>query len=306
MRSSTEARPHDDRDARPRPRRPRGDVPPPVLVEPAADGPGRRDADMVMDWFGYRLEFSGIDWVGPVLGSIIFFWGGRPFLAGAVSELRARRPGMMLLITMAIVVAYGASLATTFDWLDLEFWWELAALITIMLLGHWLEMKALGQAQSALAALADLLPDEADRIGPGGTIETVAAGCAPRRRRRARTPRRPGAGRRGDRRRRRRARRVDGHRRVASRRQGCGRPRRRRNRLDRLVDPRAGRRGRRRHDARRDPAAGRAGAVVAESRPGAGRPLRRAPLLRRRGGRPGHVRGMGRRRRHQRGDRSAR
>ncbi len=130
-------------------------------------------ADMVMDWFGYRLEFSGIDWVGPVLGSIIFFWGGRPFLAGAVSELRARRPGMMLLITMAIVVAYGASLATTFDWLDLEFWWELAALITIMLLGHWLEMKALGQAQSALAALADLLPDEADRIGPGGTIETV-------------------------------------------------------------------------------------------------------------------------------------
>jgi P-type Cu2+ transporter len=133
-------------------------------------------SDMVMEWFGYDLDFPGIELVGPVLGTFIFFWGGWPFLAGAVSELRARQPGMMLLISLAIVVAYGASLASSFDWFDLEFWWELAALITIMLLGHWQEMKAIGQAQGALQALAELLPDDAERIGPDGTVEHVALG----------------------------------------------------------------------------------------------------------------------------------
>ena len=83
---------------------------------------------------------------------------------------------MMLLISMAITVAYVASLATSLGWFDLEFWWELAALISIMLLGHWLEMEALGQAQSALQALADLLPDEAERVRPDGRIETVRLG----------------------------------------------------------------------------------------------------------------------------------
>jgi P-type Cu2+ transporter len=129
---------------------------------------------MVMDWFGYHLDFPGIDWIGPILGSVVFFWAGWPFLSGARSELRSRQPGMMLLIAMAITVAYVASLATSLDWFDLEFWWELAALITIMLLGHWLEMKALGQAQSALAALAALLPDEAERVD-GGSLTTVPA-----------------------------------------------------------------------------------------------------------------------------------
>jgi Cu2+-exporting ATPase len=130
-------------------------------------------SETVMDWFGYDLSFRGVDWVGPVLGSVIFFWGGWPFLAGGVAELRRRQPGMMLLIAMAITVAYVASLATSLGWFDLEFWWELAALISIMLLGHWLEMKALGQAQSALQALAELLPDEAERVGPDGRTETV-------------------------------------------------------------------------------------------------------------------------------------
>ena len=102
-------------------------------------------------------------WVGPVLGSIVFLWGGWPFLAGGVAEVRDRQPGMMLLIAMAITVAYVASMATSLGWLDLEFWWELAALVTIMLLGHWQEMKAIGQARGALAALAELLPDEAER-----------------------------------------------------------------------------------------------------------------------------------------------
>jgi Cu2+-exporting ATPase len=128
---------------------------------------------MVMEWFGYSLRFPGVEWVAPVLGAVVFVWGGDPFLRGGVEELRARRPGMMLLISMAVTVAFVASAATSLGWFDLDFWWELAALITIMLLGHWQEMKALGQAQGALAALAELLPDEAERIQPDGSPAVV-------------------------------------------------------------------------------------------------------------------------------------
>jgi Cu2+-exporting ATPase len=128
---------------------------------------------MIMDWFGYELDFTGRDLVGPILGTIVFLWGGKPFLEGGGHELRTRQPGMMLLIAMAITVAYVASMASSLGWFDLEFWWELAALITIMLLGHWQEMKALGQARSALDALAELLPDEAERVTPDGGIELV-------------------------------------------------------------------------------------------------------------------------------------
>src|SRR2546421_1326536 len=128
---------------------------------------------MVMDWFGYSLDFPGMGLVGPGLGTALFLWGGWPFLSGGWSEARSRQPGMMLLISMAISVAYAASLATSFGWFDLEFWWELAALITIMLLGHWQEMKALGQARSALAALAGLLPDDAERLTDDGGVERV-------------------------------------------------------------------------------------------------------------------------------------
>src|SRR6185369_10215941 len=113
-------------------------------------------SDMVMGWFGYSIEPPLLAWYGPALGSVVFWWGGWPFLVGGVAEVRNRQPGMMLLISMAITVAYGASLATSIGLLDLEFWWELAALVTIMLLGHWQEMKAIGQAQNALAALAAL------------------------------------------------------------------------------------------------------------------------------------------------------
>jgi Cu2+-exporting ATPase len=130
-------------------------------------------SEMIMDWFGYELDFPGIGLVGPVLGTIIFGWGGWPFLQGGYREVRRRQPGMMLLITLAISVAYVASLLSSLDLFDLEFWWELAALITIMLLGHWQEMKALGQASSALAALAELLPDDAERIGADGQTEIV-------------------------------------------------------------------------------------------------------------------------------------
>ena len=128
---------------------------------------------MVMDWFGYELDFPGMSLVGPVLGSVLYVWGGRPFLDGARDEVRARRPGMMLLVATAITVAYVASMATSLGAFDLDFWWELAALITIMLLGHWLEMRALGQARGALAALAELLPDEAEVVTGDGSVRTV-------------------------------------------------------------------------------------------------------------------------------------
>jgi len=132
-------------------------------------------SDMVQEWLRFSMpEFPGSDLIAPVLGTVIFFYGGRVFLSGGWDELRSRQPGMMLLISLAIVVAFVASAATTVGWLDLEFWWELALLVTIMLLGHWLEMRAIGQAQGALSALAALLPDEAERIADGET-ETVPA-----------------------------------------------------------------------------------------------------------------------------------
>jgi Cu2+-exporting ATPase len=127
-------------------------------------------SEMIQELLGYQAPtFPGSEWVAPLLGTVIFVYGGSPFLRGAVQEARHRQPGMMLLIGMAITVAFAASAATTLGWFDLDFWWELAALITIMLLGHWMEMRAIGQARGALAALAELLPDEAERITPGGS-----------------------------------------------------------------------------------------------------------------------------------------
>ncbi|MDQ4046429.1 MAG: heavy metal translocating P-type ATPase, partial [Actinomycetota bacterium] len=130
--------------------------------------------------FGHLLgytapRFPGSAWIPPVLGTVIFLYGGQPFLRGGLNELRARRPGMMLLIGMAITVAFIASWVTTLGigGFDLDFWWELALLVAIMLLGHWIEMRALGSAQGALDALAALLPDEAERITDAGT-ETVS------------------------------------------------------------------------------------------------------------------------------------
>ncbi|UQZ26762.1 Copper-exporting P-type ATPase B [Corynebacterium accolens] len=125
---------------------------------------------MVAELLGYGVpEFNGSAWIPPVLGTIIFIYGGTPFLQGGWSELKSRQPGMMLLIAMAITVAFVASWVTTLGigGFDLDFWWELALLVVIMLLGHWLEMRALGAASSALDALAELLPDEAERIIDG-------------------------------------------------------------------------------------------------------------------------------------------
>ncbi|HEY9294459.1 MAG TPA: heavy metal translocating P-type ATPase [Microlunatus sp.] len=116
---------------------------------------------------GYSLpDWGWLSWVSPVLGTIMYVWGGRPFLTGAVGELKSRRPGMMLLIALAISVAFVASWGASLGILDhqLDFWWELALLIVIMLLGHWIEMRSLAQTTSALDSLAALLPDQAERV----------------------------------------------------------------------------------------------------------------------------------------------
>jgi Cu2+-exporting ATPase len=133
-------------------------------------------SDSIMEWFGYELQFAGMEWVGPVLGTAIFFYGGWPFVVGAVAEARHRQPGMMLLIGMAITVAFVASWTASLDLFAVEVWWELSLLIVIMLLGHWMEMRAIGQAQGALAALAELLPDEAERVNDSGEVEIVRIG----------------------------------------------------------------------------------------------------------------------------------
>ncbi|MCQ6273206.1 copper-translocating P-type ATPase [Pseudarthrobacter sp. R1] len=130
---------------------------------------------MVGHLLGYMAPmFPGSAWIPSVLGTVIFLYGGQPFLKGGLQELKDRRPGMMLLIAMAISVAFVASWVTSLGLggFDLDFWWELALLVAIMLLGHWIEMRALGSAQGALDALAALLPDEAERITDNGT-ETV-------------------------------------------------------------------------------------------------------------------------------------
>jgi Cu2+-exporting ATPase len=137
-------------------------------------------SELIQEWFGYAaVSFPGSDLVAPVLGTVIFVYGGLPFLKGAVGEIRDRLPGMMLLIGMAITVAFVASVATSLGWFDLEFWWELAALITVMLLGHWMEMRAIGQARGALAALAELLPDSAEIVTDDGTREVPIGDLSP-------------------------------------------------------------------------------------------------------------------------------
>ena len=124
-------------------------------------------------WLHYSAPtFPGSALIPPVLGTAVFLYGGLVFIRGAAGELRDRQPGMMTLISLAIVVSFVTSWAGTLGLFEVEIWWELATLIAIMLLGHWLEMRSIAQARGALAALAELLPDTAERITATGT-ETV-------------------------------------------------------------------------------------------------------------------------------------
>ena len=132
-------------------------------------------AEHVQALLGYGAPaFPGSTWIGPALSTVIFFYGGWVFVRGAAGEVRAKLPGMMTLISLAIVVAFGFSWVVELDLLDAEpLWWELATLVTIMLLGHWIEMRSINQAQGALQELAKLLPDTARRIREDGTEEEV-------------------------------------------------------------------------------------------------------------------------------------
>jgi Cu2+-exporting ATPase len=128
----------------------------------------------IQEWFGYdAITFTGSEWITPVLATVLFFYGGGPFLRGAVREWRDRRPGMMTLIAVAITVAYTYSLAVTFGFPGDDFYWELATLIDVMLLGHWVEMRSIVSASSALDELAAMVPDIAHLIGEDGSITDV-------------------------------------------------------------------------------------------------------------------------------------
>jgi len=127
----------------------------------------------VQHWLGYTVpSFPGSTLLAPLLGTVIFFYGGLVFIRGARNEIADHKPGMMTLISLGITVAFLTSLAGTLGLFKIEVWWELATLTTIMILGHWLEMRAVSQARGALSALAALLPDTAERV-IGEEIQTV-------------------------------------------------------------------------------------------------------------------------------------
>jgi P-type Cu2+ transporter len=129
---------------------------------------------MLQMWFGFTMPtFPGSIWIAPLFAGVIFLYGGLPFLQMAVPELRTRQPGMMTLISLAITVAFLYSIASL--WIDPTggFFWEMALLIDVMLLGHWLEMRSVRQASGALGELAKLMPDEAERVQADGSTARV-------------------------------------------------------------------------------------------------------------------------------------
>jgi Cu2+-exporting ATPase len=131
-------------------------------------------SEMLQAWLGFSLpSVPGETWIAPLFSVIVFVYGGVPFLQMATPEVRDRKPGMMLLISLAITVAFVYSSASFLFGLGEGFYWELVTLIDIMLLGHWIEMRSVRQASSSLDELAKLLPDEAERIEPDGSVAIV-------------------------------------------------------------------------------------------------------------------------------------
>ena len=123
-------------------------------------------SEQLQTWLNYQaVSFPGVEWVNPVLGTILFFYGGLVFLQSARHELMGKQPGMMTLISLAITVAYGYSMAVALGLPGKPFFWELATLLVIMLLGHWIEMASVQGASKALDELASLVPSEAHKIG---------------------------------------------------------------------------------------------------------------------------------------------
>nr|WP_233340567.1 heavy metal translocating P-type ATPase [Haloprofundus sp. MHR1] len=131
-------------------------------------------SEMLQEWIGFSVPaFPGSEWINPVFAVIVFAYGGVPFLQMAVPELKDRSPGMMTLISMAITVAFVYSLASVVFPTQSAFFWELVTLIDIMLLGHWIEMRSVRRASSAVDELAKLMPDTAERITESGDTEEV-------------------------------------------------------------------------------------------------------------------------------------
>jgi len=129
---------------------------------------------MIQQWFDFSMPaFSGSRWIGPVFAVAIYLYGGLPFLQMARPEVRNRKPGMMTLISLAITVAFVYSIYATFFAPSSGFFWEMATLIDVMLLGHWIEMRSVRQASGALNELAKLMPDTAERILTNGDTEKV-------------------------------------------------------------------------------------------------------------------------------------
>ena len=132
-------------------------------------------SEQFQDWFGYEaVSFPGSEWVAPVLATILFVYAGGVFLEGGYREIRARQPGMMTLISMAITVAYGYSVAVSLGVEGDDFYWELATLLDVMLLGHWMETRSVRSASRALEDLADMVPTVAHRFGSDGSVDDVA------------------------------------------------------------------------------------------------------------------------------------
>ncbi|MFV2063154.1 MAG: heavy metal translocating P-type ATPase, partial [Chloroflexota bacterium] len=133
----------------------------------------------IQNWFNFTApSFPGSEFIPAIFGTAIFFYGGAVFLRGSRGELSQRQPGMMTLISLAIVVAFVVSWMGTTGIFEIEIWWELSTLIVIMLFGHWMEMRSIAQARGALKALAELLPDTAERVTDAGVEEVPLSALA--------------------------------------------------------------------------------------------------------------------------------
>ncbi len=148
---------------------------------------------MLQSVFSYTAPmFPGSHWIPAIFGTVVFVYGGTPFIKGAIGELKARTPGMMTLIALAISVAFVFSVVVLAGFPGMPLWEELATLVTIMLLGHWIEMRSISQAQGALKELAKLLPDVATRVEGADGAEQLDRGAGigtPRWRHHPRAPR---------------------------------------------------------------------------------------------------------------------
>ena len=133
-------------------------------------------SEMIQHWLNFTPPaFPGSQYVPFVFSTIIFFYGGLVFIRSAWGELKAKLPGMMTLISLAIITAYAYSIATQFFIEGDGFFWELATLVTIMLLGHWLEMASVAKAENALDAISKLLPDKAEKLVKGKPMEVLVS-----------------------------------------------------------------------------------------------------------------------------------